>query len=166
MPRIESSVRVLVSADDAFVVSQSRQEVRYRWDPFVREQRLLHGADRPDVGVETFTRSRHRLTMVSRYTSFRRPTQVGMKMVQGPPFFSSFGGGWSFAPVDGSTTDVVWRYTFTIRPSWLAPIGDRIGRFLLQRDIDRRIAGFAAACADPAIVEAARRQLPSGPGES
>lgn len=159
MPRIESSVRVPVSADDAFVLSQSRQEVRYRWDPFVREQRLLNGAERPDVGVETFTRSRHRLTMVSRYTSFRRPTQVGMKMVKGPAFFSSFGGGWAFTAVDESTTDVVWRYTFTIRPSWLAPIGNWVGRRLLQRDIDRRINGFAAACADPSILEAARQQL-------
>jgi hypothetical protein len=159
MPRIESTVRVNVPVDDAFVVSQSQQQVRYRWDPFVREQRLLNGASRPDVGVETFTRSRHGLTMVSRYTSFRRPSQVGMKMVKGPPFFASFGGGWIFQAVDDTTTDVVWRYTFTVKPSWIAPIADRIGRTMLQRDIDRRLAGFAAACADPSIVEAARRQL-------
>ena len=78
MPRIESTVRVNVPVDDAFVVSQSQQEVRYRWDPFVRQQLLLNGA---------------------------------------------------------------------------------IGRKMLQRDIDRRLAGFAATCADPSIVEAARRQL-------
>jgi hypothetical protein len=159
VPRIESTVTVHIPVDDAFVVSQSQQEVRYRWDPFVREQRLLNGATTPGNGVETFTRSRHGLTMVSRYTSFRRPSQVGMKMVKGPAFFASFGGGWIFKPIDDNTTEVVWRYTFTIRPRWLAPIADRIGRRVLQADIDRRLAGYAAACANPEIVEAARRQL-------
>jgi len=33
---------------------------------------------------------RHRLRMVSQYTSFRPPTQVGMEMVEGPWFFDNF----------------------------------------------------------------------------
>ncbi|MGI8937669.1 MAG: SRPBCC family protein [Iamia sp.] len=159
MPRIEATTRVSVSVEDAFAVSQSQQEVRYAWDPFVREQRLLGGATRPDKGVRTRTTSRHRLTMVSQYTSFRAPHQVGMKMVEGPWFFSAFGGGWSFKELGPEECEAVWRYTFTVRPAWLAPIADRIGRALLQRDIDRRLAGFAGACADPDIVARARAQL-------
>ena len=33
--------------DVAFAVSQTQGEIRYRWDPFVRSQRLLDGAEVP-----------------------------------------------------------------------------------------------------------------------
>ena len=140
MPRIESSLVVPVSLEMAFAVSQTQGEVRYRWDPFVATQRLLHGAEQPAKGVQTETRSKHRLTMVSEYTSFRPPTQVGMKMVTGPPFFASFGGGWSFREAehhtdDAPATEATWRYTFSVRPSWLAPIADPIGIRVLTGDI-------------------------------
>ena len=93
--------------------------------------------------------------MVSEYVTFRPPTHVGMKMVTGPPFFKSFSGGWNFSAVgDGRATEATWRYNFTIRPSWLAPVADRIGVWLLGRDIRRRLDAFAAACADPDIVAA------------
>lgn len=145
---------VPVAIEVAFAVSQTTGEIRYRWDPFVAEQRLLDGATVPAKGVRTETRSRHRLRMVSQYTSFRPPTQVGMKMVEGPWFFANFAGGWSFRQV-GDGTEATWRYTFTIRPKLLSPIADRIGLWLLGKDIDRRIAGFARGCLDPVVVAAA-----------
>lgn len=156
MPRVESTVVVPLPADRAFALSQTYGELRYRWDPFVREQRLLDGATAAGKGVRTWTRSRHRLTMVSEYVTFRPPTQVGMKMVTGPPFFRSFSGGWNFTPAgeDGTSTRATWRYNFTIRPAWLAPVADRIGVWLLGRDIRRRLDAFAAACTDADIVAA------------
>jgi len=86
-----------VPIDVAFAVSQTTGEIRCRWDPFVDEQQLLDGAVVPAKGVRTLTKSRHKLKMVSRYISFRPPTQVGMRMVEGPWFFANFAGGWSFA---------------------------------------------------------------------
>ena len=159
MPRVESSVVVPVSIDVAFAVSQTTGDIRYRWDPFVAEQQLLDGAEVPAKGVRTETRSRHRLRMVSQYTSFRPPTQVGMKMVEGPWFFANFAGGWSFREAPDGGTEATWRYTFTIRPKLLAPIADRIGVWLLGRDIERRIAGYAKGCTDPVVVEAATATL-------
>jgi hypothetical protein len=155
VPRVESTVTVPLDPARAFALSQSYGELRYRWDPFVREQRLLGGATAAAKGVRTWTRSRHRLTMVSEYVTFRPPTHVGMRMVSGPWFFRTFSGGWNFAPGGGGTsTEATWRYNFTIRPAWLAPVADRIGVWLLGRDIRRRLDAFAAACADPAIVAA------------
>jgi ribosome-associated toxin RatA of RatAB toxin-antitoxin module len=155
MPRVESTVVVPLDPDRTFALSQTYGELRYRWDPFVREQRLLDGATGAAKGVQTWTRSRHRLVMVSEYVTVRPPTHVGMKMVKGPWFFKSFSGGWNFSPVeDGAKTEATWRYNFTIRPGWLAPIADRIGVWLLGRDIRRRLDAFAAACADPEIVAA------------
>jgi len=158
MPRVESSIVVPVAIDVAFAVSQTTGEIRYRWDPFVAEQKLLDGAEAPAKGVRTETRSRHRLRMVSQYTSFRPPTQVGMKMVEGPWFFANFAGGWSFKEADDGTL-ATWRYTFSVRPKILAPIADRIGIRLLSRDIDKRIAGYALGCQDPVVVKAATASL-------
>jgi hypothetical protein len=119
VPRIEATAPVPVPPAVAFAISQSQGELRYRWDPFVREQRLLDGAERPARGVRTFTRSRHGLTMVSEYLAFNPPRQVGMRMVSGPWFFRSFSGGWGFAPRPDGTTDATWRYSFKVRPGWL-----------------------------------------------
>lgn len=96
--------------------------------------------------------------MVSEYRSYRPPTSVGMTMVTGPWFFARFGGGWRFASErrDGTEgTRTTWKYTFSIRPRVLAPVGDRLGAWLLGREIRARIDAFAKACADPEIVAAA-----------
>jgi hypothetical protein len=150
--RVEATAAVPVPPEVAFAVSQSQGELRYRWDPFVREQRLLDGHDRPAKGVRTFTRSRHGLTMVSEYLAFNPPRQVGMRMVTGPWFFRSFSGGWSFSARDDGGTEATWRYSFAVRPSWLDPVAGPIGRLLLQRDIERRLAGYARACRDETLV--------------
>lgn len=152
---------VPVSLDIAFAVSQTQGEIRYRWDPFVASQRLLHGAEQPAKGVQTETTSKHRLKMISEYTSFRPPTQVGMKMVKGPPFFASFGGGWSFREAEDHTaqspkTEATWRYTFTVKPAVLGKVADPIGNKLLGADIEKRIAGYAKGCEDPVVIEAAQ----------
>jgi hypothetical protein len=73
-------------------------------------------------------------------------------MTEGPWFFAKFGGGWTFTAAGESSTTALWRYTFTVRPAWLAPIADRVGCMILGRDIRRRIDAFAAACLDPFVV--------------
>ena len=142
---------------EAFAVSQTTGEIRLRWDPFIQEQHFLGGATAPAKGVRTETRHRSRLHMVSEYVSFNPPTNVGMKMVEGPWFFSTFAGGWRFAPEPGGGTRATWRYSFRCRPTWLVPVAERIGSRVLRRDIDRRIAGFARGCADPVVLDAVRR---------
>lgn len=72
-------------------------------------------------------------------------------MVAGPWFFGTFGGGWRFTPEPGGTR-AVWKYTFSCRPGWLAPIAEKIGTWVLGREIERRIEAFARACEDPALV--------------
>lgn len=139
----------------AFAVSQTTGEVRKRWDNFIREQHHLHGATEAAKGVQTKTISKHGLSMVSEYVSFNPPDRVGMKMVDGPWFFNRFGGGWVFRQLDDGRSEATWRYTFQISPDWLAPVARPIGMRLLQRDINRRITGFAKGCSDPVVVAAA-----------
>jgi hypothetical protein len=160
VPRIEATQVVAVPCDVAFRLSQTYGEIRYRWDPFVKEQHLMDGAVAAGKGVRTSTTSRHGLHMVSEYVTYRPPGHVGMRMVEGPWFFQSFSGGWNFVARDDGGTDATWRYNFTIRPRWLRPVADPIGRWLLGRDIEKRLGAFARACADPSILE----DLQAGPG--
>jgi len=163
MPVVEAVTTVPVPPDLAFAVSQTTAPIRYRWDPFVREQHFTDGATRPGKGVRTFTRSRHGLGMVSEYVSYAPPSHVGMKMVRGPWFFEVFAGGWRFAPApEPGHTIATWRYSFRCRPGFIRPIADRIGVWLLRRDIHRRIAGYAEGCTDPVVLDAARQSLDAG----
>lgn len=157
MPRVEASVEIDVPRDMAFAVSQTTGEIRLRWDPFIRRQHHLDGATAAGKGVRTRTVSRHGLAMTSEYASFHPPERVGMRMVDGPWFFERFGGGWVFEELGPQRTRAVWRYTFTVTPAFLAPVADRIGIWLLGRDIRRRIAAFAEGCTDDVVVAEARR---------
>ena len=161
MPRIEAVQTVDVDIWTAFAVSQTTGDVRLRWDPFIRRQRHLDDAPAAGPGVRTETISKHGLRMVSEYASFHPPDRVGMRMVEGPWFFERFGGGWTFRAIedageDGSPrTEATWRYTFTVRPGFVAPVADRIGTWMLGRDIDERLAGFGRGCRDPDVLAAA-----------
>ncbi|KQM16229.1 polyketide cyclase [Plantibacter sp. Leaf171] len=156
MPVVESRCTVPVTPDVAFAISQTTGAIRMRWDPFIRRQHFLDGATAAAKGVRTFTVQRFGFRMISEYVSYHPPTNVGMKMTKGSWFFERLAGGWRFSAVEGDegSTLAVWRYNFTCQPRWLAPIAERIGAFVLQRDIDRRIRGFARGCEDPVVVAA------------
>jgi hypothetical protein len=156
MPVVESRVTVPVPTAVAFAVSQTTGESRMLWDTFIRRQRFLDGATTPATGVRTLTVHRLGFRMVSEYVSYRPPTSVGMKMLTGSWFFERLAGGWRFDPdrADPARTIATWKYNFACRPRWLAPVAEWIGRRVLQRDIDRRIAGFAQGCSDPRVLAA------------
>jgi hypothetical protein len=154
---VEAVTTVPVPPELAFAVSQTTVPVRLRWDPFIRDQHFTGGATAPGKGVRTYTRSRHGFAMLSEYVSYAPPSHVGMKMVRGPWFFEMFAGGWRFAPApEPGHTVATWRYNFRCRPAFLRPIADRVGTWLLRRDIERRIAGFRTGCADPEVLKAVR----------
>ena len=154
MPVVESSVVVPVEPAVAFAVSQTTGDIRKRWDTFIHEQYYLGGATQAARGVQSVTVSRRGAHMTSEYVSFNPPTNVGMKVLDKPWFFEKLGGGWRFSPHEGGTL-AVWKYNFGCRPAIIRWPAERIGSWLIRRDIDRRIAGFARGCADPVVLEAA-----------
>ncbi|MGY4858664.1 SRPBCC family protein [Cryobacterium sp. AP23] len=167
MPVVESRCIVPVSVETAFAVSQTTGDIRMRWDPFIRRQYFLGGAPAPAKGVRTYTVQRLGFRMESEYVSYNPPSNVGMKMTKGSWFFERLAGGWRFSAAAGADagtdagTLAVWRYNFACKPRWLAPIAERVGAVILQRDIDRRIGGFARGCTDPVVLASvAAAQLP------
>lgn len=156
---IQATVVVPVDPAVAFAVSQMTGAIRLRWDRFIRRQHFLDGATEPAKGVRTLTVQRGGLRMVSEYVAVRPPSSVGFRMIDGPWFFERMGGGWRFDAVEGGT-NAVWKYNFVCRPRLLAPIAEAIGARILQREIDRRIDGFARGCADPVVLAAVVAQDP------
>ena len=162
MPVVESRCVVPVDAATAFAISQTTGDIRMRWDPFIRRQHFVGGALVPAKGVRTFTVQRLGFRMESEYVSYNPPSNVGMKMTTGSWFFERLAGGWRFTPVAGAenTTLAVWRYNFTCKPRWLAPLAERIGAIILQHDITRRLEGFARGCTDPQVLAAVQAREP------
>lgn len=157
MPVVSAEAFVPVDPATAFAVSQTTGAVRRRWDPFINEQHFLDGAALPAKDVRTFTRQRFGFSMVSRYVSYAPPRNVGMVMEDGPWFFEKLGGGWRFSPApDRDGTIAVWKYNFSCRPAWIAPIAERIGTWVLGFEIRRRLAGFVRGCSDPEVLRAVR----------
>lgn len=160
---VEHRAVVRARVEDAFDLSQS-YGLRLEWDPFVRAQRLV-GAITAGKGVRTWTRSRHGLTMVTEYLTFRRPTLVGMKMIDGPWFFDRFSGAWHFTDGGDGSCEVLYRYQFTTAPRWLRWLMHPIGRWLLTRDIKARLDAFARAVEQPTMIDrlhAEQQALESG----
>jgi ribosome-associated toxin RatA of RatAB toxin-antitoxin module len=153
MPRIQSETVVDIDIETAFALSQTYGEIRYMWDPFVKEQHLLNGATKAAKGVQTKTKSKHGLEMISEYITYKPPTHVGMKMIKGPKIFSSFSGGWNFTELPDGKTKATWRDNFVSRPKFLSKIMDAIGTKLLQKDIDQRLNAFKHACSNQEIID-------------
>lgn len=161
MPVVSAEAFDPVDPATAFAVSQTTGAVRRRWDGFISEQHFLDGAQSAAKGVRTFTRQRFGLSMVSRYVSYAPPTNVGMVMETGPWFFEKLGGGWRFvAAPDGSGTIATWKYNFSCRPAWLAPVAERVGAVILGFEIRQRLAGFVAGCTNPEVIRSVRNGTP------
>ncbi len=50
MPVVSAEVVVEATPATAFAVSQTTGQTRLRWDPFIRHQHLMDGAERPAKG--------------------------------------------------------------------------------------------------------------------
>jgi ribosome-associated toxin RatA of RatAB toxin-antitoxin module len=152
VPVVEHAALVAVGVGDAFELSQS-YGLRLEWDPFVKAQSLLDGATIAAKGVRTLTHSRHGLRMVSEYIAFRRPESVAMKMVEGPRIFRLFSGSWHFKTIDATLTEVVFKYHFMCQPPWLNWLMHPPVRWVLGRDIRRRLQAFKTAAETPGMID-------------
>ena len=108
---------------------------RLDWDPFLKEARLLDGAESPGVGVRAWCVARNGLGMETRYVSFNPPGACAVEMTRGPWFFRSFSGSWRFDPVGPGRTRVNFTYSLDGRPALLSGLL----RFVFARETRRRL---------------------------
>ena len=151
MPMVESSITIQATPDILFALSQDYY-LRKDWDPFVAGIRFLDGATRPAPGVRVWVKSWQGLEMITEYVTVVPPKRVAVKMLDGPPFFETFGGAWRFEPTAPGETRVHFRYSFRSRWRMLRPVLDPVIRLIFGRDIRARLRGLKRAVADTDIA--------------
>ncbi len=118
---------------------------RLEWDPFLREARLLGGADSAAVGVTARCTARSGfggLAMETVYVSFQRPQVAAVKMTKGPALLETFAASLRQDEVGPGATRVTYRFNFSTRPSWLRPVLDPIAASLFLREVRQRLAAL------------------------
>lgn len=107
----------------------------------MRSMVFLDGADRMAKGVKTRTVAYNRMSMDTVFVAYDPPHVIAMEMISGPFLFQSMAGTWRFRPGEGATgeTRADFIYNFSTKPVVLKPIFDRIVRWWLKRDMERRI---------------------------
>jgi ribosome-associated toxin RatA of RatAB toxin-antitoxin module len=106
------------------------------WDPFLKEARLIGGAERPGLGVRAWCVARNGLGMETRYVSFNPPGACAVEMTRGPWFFRSFSGSWRFDRVGPGRTRVTFTYGLVGRPVLLSGLL----RLVFAHETRRRLA--------------------------
>jgi Polyketide cyclase / dehydrase and lipid transport len=142
MSHVACAVDIDASAASLFTFSQDYRR-RQSWDPFLREARLLDGAQSAAVGVRAWCVAHNGLGMETIYVSFQPPTVVAVKMTHGPRIIATFAGSWRFterpSDIGPTRTHVVFRYQISGRPRWLSFLLDPFLAAIIRRETKRRL---------------------------
>ena len=155
MSVIACAVDIAAPAAPLFALSQDYPH-RLRWDPFLREARLLDGAQSAAVGVRAWCVAHNGLGMETIYVSFQPPTVVAVKMTRGPRIISSFAGSWRFTELPTQSgarhTRVVFRYQIAGRPRLLAFSLNPLLGAIIRREAQRRLLALKRAVETTSIL--------------
>ncbi len=129
---IQCTREIEVSQKVLFDLTQDYGE-RLKWDPFPESYRFLNGESvRSGLQLEVVDKAGRSMTVV--YISFKSPTVAAVKMIIGPWYIKSFSGSWSFKKVSENSTEVVFKYNISGKPSILGfPVRWVFRRNLIQR---------------------------------
>jgi ribosome-associated toxin RatA of RatAB toxin-antitoxin module len=114
---------------------------RLDWDPFLKEAKLLDGAETPGVGVRAWCVARNGLGMETKYVSFNPPGACAVEMTRSPWFFRSFAGSWRFEAIGPGRSRVTFTYSLVGRPALLSGLL----RFFFARATRRRLEALKHA---------------------
>jgi hypothetical protein len=89
MPTIQSEIVVRVNNKMLFNLTQDYC-IRLKWDPFLREARLLGEATEIGIGVRAWCVARIGIGMETEYVFINKPNVVSIKMTSGPNIFKQF----------------------------------------------------------------------------
>jgi hypothetical protein len=134
------SVEVAAEPGVLFNLTQDYSR-RLAWDPFLKEARLLDGAETPGVGVRAWCMARNGLGMETSYVSFNPPGTCAVEMTVGPWLIRSFAGSWRFDRIGPNQTRATFTYSLVGRPGFLTWL---IG-LIFARETRRRLAALKMA---------------------
>ena len=134
------SIEVAAEPGALFDLTQDYSH-RLDWDPFLKEARLLGGAETPGVGVRAWCVARNGLGMETVYVSFNPPETCAVEMTRGPWFFRSFSGSWRFDRISPNRTRVTFTYSLVGLPGFLSGVL----WFVFARETRRRLDALKRA---------------------
>jgi ribosome-associated toxin RatA of RatAB toxin-antitoxin module len=148
---VEASIVIRAAQEALFDLSQD-YALRTAWDPFTRELHFLDG-QKPAPGGRVLTRAYNGLSMTVEYVSYNRPGVVAMRMIDGPSLFRLFAGSWRFVPRQTSETEVIFRYVFETRPSWLRWLIEPVVAWVFRRDLKARLRGLKRGAEEMGLLD-------------
>ena len=144
MPTFERSIEINAPRAALFDLTQDYSR-RLEWDPFLKEARLVGGANTPGVGVRAWCVANSGMGMETEYVTFSPPERTAIKMTRGPAILKTFAGSWVFEVVSDSRTRVVFRYHLSASPRWLKSVLEPILQFVFSRDMQKRLVALKRA---------------------
>ncbi len=141
MKSLEASIEIHASREAVFDLIHEYPR-RLEWDPFLKEARLLDGAESAALGVEARCTARNGfagLAMETVYVAFDRPRVAAVKMTKGPAVLDTFAASLRQEDVGSGVTRVTYRFNFSTRPRWLRAIADPIAAALFRREVRGRL---------------------------
>jgi len=141
MRTFEAWIDILATPEMAFDLIHDYPR-RLEWDPFLKEARLLEGAESAGVGVQARCTARNSfggLVMETVYVSFDRPRVAAVKMTRGPAVLETFAASLRQDDVEAGITRVTYRFNFSTKPRWLRAILDPIAAALFRREVRQRL---------------------------
>jgi len=152
MATFERSIEICAPRSAVFSLAQDYTR-RLQWDPFLKEARLIDGADRPGVGVRAWCVAKTGIGMETEYVSFNPPERTAIKMTLGPGILSSFAGSWIFEERAPNLTRVIFRYHLSGSPRWLGFVLDPILTAIFSYDTQKRLESLKQAIENTEILD-------------
>jgi ribosome-associated toxin RatA of RatAB toxin-antitoxin module len=117
MKTIKHQIEIATSQEELFDITQN-YDIRLDWDPYLKEAYLLDGAEKVDLGVESFCRNNSGSIMISKYISYKRPAVAAVTMVAGPKILKRFSGAWNVKIIAPNKSLLIFTYNFELR-GWI-----------------------------------------------
>ena len=144
MPSALLSIDIRAVSEDVFDLIHDYSR-RLEWDPFLREARLLDGAQVADVGVSSRCVARRAVggaAMDTVYVTFSRPTVAAVSMTRGPWFLRSFAASIRHDCIEDGIVRVTYRYNFKAFPRFLAFLIEPVVQLVFRRETSRRLSAL------------------------
>jgi hypothetical protein len=152
MPTFEHSIDIRADRAAIFALTQDYAR-RLDWDPFLKEARLLSGAEGAAVGVRAWCAAKRGRGMETEYISLKVPEVAAVKMTRGPAVLEKFAGTWRFREVAPGVTRVAFRYHLVARPMWLRPLLNAVLMAVFSRDTLKRLRALKHAVETTNILD-------------
>lgn len=120
--------------------------VRYEWDPFPEDIRVVKGSDEPAPGTQVLVKSKLGASMLVEFVQVQPPSRAAVVMIRGPWYLSKFAGSWIFRERSPLRTEARFRYTITARPWLLRWFMEPLATLYFSRVIKQRLRGLKRYC--------------------